>query len=82
MYLIWLAGAVALVVGVWWRRRVGRSRLQRQRLRYVQAYAFQPRYHDALRVAYPQLDAEGFKQAEQALRQFFIMHLLALASDC
>ncbi|MBB6578250.1 hypothetical protein HNP33_002331 [Comamonas odontotermitis] len=77
MYLIWLAGAVALVVGVWWRRRVGRSRLQRQRLRYVQAYAFQPRYHDALRVAYPQLDAEGFKQAEQALRQFFIMHLLA-----
>ncbi len=77
MYLIWLAGAVALVVGVWWRRRVGRIRLQQQRLRYVQSYAFQPRYHDALRAAYPQLDAEGFKQAEHALRQFFVMHLLA-----
>ena len=77
MYLVWLAGAAVLVVGVWWRRRVGRSRLRQQRLRYVQAYAFQPRYHDALRVAYPKLDAEGYKHAEHALRQFFIMHLLA-----
>lgn len=77
MYLVWLAGAVALVVGVWWRRRMGRSRLRQQRLRYVQAYAFQPRYYDALRVAYPRLDAEGYKHAEHALRQFFVMHLLA-----
>jgi len=77
MYLVWLAGAVAVVVGVWWRRRLGRSRLRQQRLRYVQAYAFQPRYHDALRVAYPKLDAEGYKHAEHALRQFFVMHLLA-----
>ena len=66
MYLVWLAGAVALVVGVWWRRRMGRSRLRQQRLRYVQAYAFQPRYYDALRVAYPRLDRGDERHAARA----------------
>ena len=70
MYLVWLAGAVALVVGVWWRRRVGRSRLRQQRLRYVQAYAFQPRYHDALRVSFSRNAWQASSVANQSRNSF------------
>lgn len=50
---------------------------KRRQLRFLQQYRWDAAYRRALWQAYPQLPEATLRQAEEALRQFFIMHWLA-----
>lgn len=50
---------------------------KRRQLRFLQRYRFDAAYRKALWRDYPQLNDASLAQAEEALRQFFIMHWLA-----
>ncbi len=72
MFLIFAALVAALLAVLGWR-----TLRKRRQLRFLQQYRFDAAYRKALWRDYPHLNDASLAQAEEALRQFFIMHWLS-----
>ncbi len=72
MFLIFAAIVAALFAVLGWR-----GLRRRRQLRFLQQYRFDAAYRKAIWRDYPYLSDANLAQAEEALRQFFIMHWLA-----
>nr|WP_312987556.1 hypothetical protein [Comamonas koreensis] len=72
MFPIFAALVAALLAVLGWR-----TLRKRRQLRFLQQYRLDAAYRKALWRDYPHLNDASLAQAEEALRQFFIMHWLA-----
>ena len=71
--LVWICILIAAgAAWGWWR-----SQRRKRQVRFVQDYAFKRAYIQAVRPQFPQATEADFLLAEDALRQFFLMHCKA-----